>query len=575
MKKNKSLKVILAFIFLCLCTYSQAQVKIDWSERKIQDDQLDGSFRYYLGTNSEYIYAKYQTTHKKVKKKKIKIIAFNKNTMQKVSEAGLTGYDKMNNIYVNHPNIEYYKSIVSENGVYLFWKNYFANNQNFELLVQVFDKKLNVTRQLTKIYDYKSEKNDSKKAALFVMGNENGFVIGNESSASKNENIQLNYQILDSDLKQILSKSISLPIKVSNRKTMEGLSSSYLLGNEMSLYIQTDVNYKKEEEKKLIENQTKYFWVINAVNLKSGEIKNIPVNFSGKNFYSFGWKEEKGILKLYSFFSDLLKDPDGQDLHGIFSSTFNGTTFTTENSNFSYFTKKMLDNLFADDIHDRKKTKSSDSEMEKKSEQESLLAGYRIEDVKISGSDLILFSSNKYNYSVELNGSYSGGNPNMAYTREISYCDKKNLTIFKINSEGEFVWYKNLDRLNIYPNKRNVYDIKVTKKDHKYYVFYSTYPEQVSKGNNNVQSRILNHGLIYCVVDDKDGSHERYKIDNKGKLSSLLDISVLENEFYTEFKGKDYVRPREQGKTSCCYLPGLKGNPFVSDGYLGKISPIK
>lgn len=81
-------KTILTFTLL-ICTVSiflNAQtIDINWTDKMIYHNKLDGFFQSYVGVNSKYIYATFNnlsvTSNKKLKK--FKLIAFDKNNMGK------------------------------------------------------------------------------------------------------------------------------------------------------------------------------------------------------------------------------------------------------------------------------------------------------------------------------------------------------------------------------------------------------------------------------------------------------------------------------------------------------------
>lgn len=57
-------------------------------------------------------------------------------------------------------------------------------------------------------------------------------------------------------------------------------------------------------------------------------------------------------IKVFGFFCDLTKDPK-EMIHMEFFMELYNQSFQMTNSNFTYFTKKELDQLFAKDIEDR------------------------------------------------------------------------------------------------------------------------------------------------------------------------------------------------------------------------------
>src|ERR1039457_1052211 len=252
MKKFTSLCLLLAIYFLKITISSAQEIDINWSDKQIYDNNKDGFFDAFVGYNSKYIYAKFDKLARR--KSKIKLVAFDKKSMDKEASIAVIGYKENQSSSKNYSGMTYYKTIVFEDIVYVFWtKMSYSKN---ELYVQTFDSKLNPLKPLKKIYELVADK--SRESTLFVMGNKNSneqIVIGGELPAKKGENIKVEYKVLKSDFSFLSSNQITLPVTSTTGKTY-GLTSSYKYGDDGNLYVRTMVSVDKEDIKNAKSNKT-------------------------------------------------------------------------------------------------------------------------------------------------------------------------------------------------------------------------------------------------------------------------------------------------------------------------------
>ena len=257
--------------------------------------------------------------------------------------------------------------------------------------------------------------------------------------------------------------------------------------------------------------------------------------------------------------------------------------------NFSYFTKAQLDKLFAKDIEDRKdRAGKMRSKKKQDSEQESLKSDYVIENVQsLDNENVVLFCSRMYNYSVTTCD--SKGNCTTRY-----YCQKSNVTAFKVGKEGSIGWASNLDRMKTY-NGWNIYDVNVINEKNKFYVIYgSDYMAAAGKkkGSTRKKKEQRLDRLEYAVFDYGDGSFEKkeYKINAinakkaQKKTISPTNIDVYDNKFYTTSLRTTY----KPGQTALACLgclicpigaaltyPMWLGSIQRGYGFVGNIAPTK
>ena len=398
----KNMKKILALISLCLGLYfnnfSQS-IDVNWSSMRNYENKKDGFFDQYIGANSKYVYAKFHKMAWKPNKanSKIKIVAYDKKTMEISSSKAIIGYKENEGSKDKYQGLEFYKGIPVENSVYLFW--YKKLKGNYELYAEVLDSKLNEKIKLKKVYEVinKGKKWDPN---LFVVGNEKAsenIVIGAELPRDKGQNVKFEYKVLKSDLSFDAANQITLPYSTESKF---GLTSAYELGDNGFLYIKTDIRMDKDERANLKKHESPNYSNLAVLNLSTGKLSTNAFKFDDKNLFYLDYLVTPNSVKVFAFFCDLLKDPKGRDSHGIFYGEIDNATNSMTKTNFTYFDKETLTKLFEKDKKDNHKSGIFSSKKSKKSDDESLADDYVIEEVQSLDKDnIVLFCSRMNNWS--------------------------------------------------------------------------------------------------------------------------------------------------------------------------------
>ena len=589
---KKSLLPFLLFLF-CLGLNAQT-IDVKWSEQFSYDNKQDGFFDEFIGSNSNYIYGKFSNLALSPKKqnKKIKIVAFDKVTMKKVGDTELKGYGSQ----MDKEDYKYYKTITLDNLIYVFWTK--TQKTVVELYVQSFDAKLKKVNSIKKVYELnKGSKGDGvdKLVLLYNKDLNNKILLAKEFGISKdNENLRIEYKLLNPDFSFITSKQVTLPIVVS--KVRRGIFSSYSssfddnlcdyeLGNDGNLYVQEMVKITGDEKKALKKGESSTYPHLMQVQMETGNVQEYRVKFPKKNTFNFSSLITKNGIKLYGFFSDLDKDEKGNDTHGTFFITLGTKIFKVNETKFSYFDKSFLDQLYAADKENQKKGKGLfKSDKAKASDNESIDDNYVIEKVMEDGNDILLFCSIMKNWSNTVCTSNGNGGTTC---RTYYYCTKSNVTTFRLNSSGDIMWAKNLDRSITY-SRWNVYDLNVMKSGSNYYVTYGSSFQINAKKKNMRASKSgkqLTDRLEYAVFSGQTGDYKKaeYQINSvnakkeEKKFVAADNIQVYDNKMYT-----DCVRTKIKPLTflSCLcppvfYVLFLSGNSRKGTGYIGTIAPVK
>ena len=530
------MKKVIAPFLLCILLSSihlQAQeVKMTWSEKQIYKNSLDGFFNSFVGGNSKYIYARFTNVSRR-KSDHVRLVSFDKKTMVRENMVELFEGDKTE--AAQYSGLVYYKTVIFEDLICVFWTN--DSKGKKELYVQSFDASLAPHAAMKKIYEMSFDPKSKKKPAFFVLGNpkvDDHILIGGELAGNKDESVRFEYKLLKKDFSVANSSKVELPVVTKSKSS--GLTSTYEYGEDGNIHITSVVELDREQRKALPKGEASRFVILSMVNPAEGKIKSHNLKFDGKNVFRSGYVVDKGVTKIYAFFTDLEKDPSGRATHGIVYGILNNKTMDVEHVNFSYFTKAQMDKLYANDKEDQKKAKaSSKNEKKKKSDDESIQADYVVEDVQSVGEDLVLFCTRMRNYSVTTCD--SKGNCHTNY-----YCEKRNVTAFRLGKDGKLIWASNMDRKITYPGW-DVDDVTTIHSNTKYYVSYGS-QFQIGAEKKNRRARKsgaqMTDKFEYAVFDVKTGDFvkKEYKVnpDNTKKAEKKMvvpaDMVVIDNVFY-------------------------------------------
>jgi hypothetical protein len=586
--KNRFLSFLLLVSFLKIQSQS---IDIKWSEQFIYDNKIDGFFDEYIGTNGNNLYARFSNLSlaNTSGDSKIKLVAFDKTTMKKVGETELKGYKGSK----DEAKYNYHSSIILNKIIYILWTK--DAKDVTELYVQSFDEKLKKINGLKKIYEISTSKKNREKLLVLYNNKTNGkILIGKEFDVTNdNEDLRIEYKLINPDFTFITAKQVTLPIVITKRRRglfssyYSGSNASYELADDGNLYVQDVLKVSEEEKKSLKKGEASTYTHIMQVQIESGVVKDYKVKFPNKNTFNFSSLITKDGIKLYGFFSDLEKDPKGRDTHGIFYISLDSKNLNARGEKFSYFDKSFLDVLYASDKENQKKGKGLfKSKKAKASDEESIDDNYVIEKVIEDGNDLVIFCSIMNNWSRTYCSTGANGSQS-CYT--VYYCTKNNVTSFKLNPKGDIVWAKNLDRSITYTGRWNVYDLNIIKNDNNYYVTYGS-SFQLNSEKKNRRSRKsrkqITDRLEYAVFSSSTGDYKKaeYKVNpinvksKEAKFVSPEDIEVFDNRMYTSCT-RTKLKPSTYISCLCppvfYYLNLLSGNSRKGQGYLGTISALK
>lgn len=569
---------------------------LKWSEKMQYDNYKDGFFNKFLGSSDQYVYGLHKNLALRPKKadKQLKLIAFDKTTMKKVASFSLkNGKDKARTASLK--DLEYHETIVLKDIVYVFWKK--STKNKVEVYAEAFDAQLDRKDKLKKVFtaNYPEVKKTSfAKAPLVILSGKDGsddLLIGTEIPNGKGETIDFNYITIDADLTEIVKGKFSLPVVQTGK--FSGISSKYTYGKDGNLYIQSFVRMSKEERKTAKKGEYTSYSILSVVDLADSEINSFDMKYENINIFNFSFEIDKDKVHIYGFFNDMKKDPSGLRTHGIFSTTIDSKTNQMADPNFSHFDKKTLAELFKNDKEDKKTTSGSKKKKAKAKgmDEEALDESYVIEVAKIVDKDhIVLFCSKMYNYSVTTCTSSPNGGGQTCTTRY--YCQKSNVTAFKLNTKGEIVWASNIDRLKTY-NGTSVDDLRVVSDKDNFYVIYgssfrsdaATKNRKSSKNKSEVRDQ-----FEYAIFDAESGKNKKAdfivnKKDVKKSDRKSVDpvaITVIDNQYFinsSKVKMKPGLTVAGCAASVVCfpvlYYVFMSGDMRKGTGHIGTLEVIK
>lgn len=583
-----------ALLFLFLSCGLQAQsFDLNWSDQFQYDNAKDGFFSEFIDVNSKYLYARYNNLAFSEKKanRKIRLVAFDKVTMKQVASRAIKGFKENAKNKKKYSTLDYMKTVVFEESVFVFW--YEKKGDNESIYVETFSAdKLKQLEKIKKIYSVTINDDKPRRArSIFVLSNETidgKFIIGAEKT-QRDERVELKYVTLSMDLSITAESTVELPVKPVGKFT--GSATQYEMGNDGNIYARSAVTMSKEDKKKLPKGTASSYSILSIIDTETGEIEPFVMKYDDKNIFNFGYKvDDNGIVKLYGFFCDLKKDPKGFRTHGIFYAILDSKVMDTKDVHFSYFDKQTLDELFKDDKGDKSNTAGGLKSRKKKAalreqDEESLNGLYEIEKViSVENEEIVLFCSIMHNYTVRTCTS----SPNGGQTCTTNYyCNKRNVTAFKLDKNGDIVWASNINRGITYSGWF-VYDLQVAYKNDKFYAIYGQ-TRILTKAERKKEKKSPDSKFEYGIFENKTGEQyvETFTVTNSSEVKkkerkkiSPTSLSVFENNFYANSQTQSY-KPATigvcVGSVVCWPAVIFINHPNLRKGigYLGKLEPIE
>jgi hypothetical protein len=179
---------------------------------------------------------------------------------------------------------KYYNTFISNNILIVVWSE--INNIESKLIIQTYDKDLNIIEKPRIIYKLPNSKKAVSKAHPFFLVSPDGskYIAGCEESAEQGANVKLQYKILNQELKTINIIQVELPYSINN-KTKE-ITSELRMDNNGELFFNTRVSFNE----KLSTGNGKTSELLGSINPESSEVKYSRLRANGSEIISFRYE---------------------------------------------------------------------------------------------------------------------------------------------------------------------------------------------------------------------------------------------------------------------------------------------
>lgn len=536
-KVMRALKGQLLIVFgLFLSPLFAQQFEFTWLDNIDYSNQKDGFFAGFINTSETYVYvlnSNYAVSPLN-KNDKLKLIAYDKNTMREAASVSLKGYPENEAAKKEYEPLDYYKTVVLADQILVFWTKLTNTDstKTEELYVESYAVDLDPGQKLTKIYTSVQQtdgrQSDFAPSSIVVASNKerSDVLIGAESCASENS-IVFKYVILNKQLKTSRENEVSLQSACTAGQS--GITAVYDYAEDGNIYIRTNVMLTREQYQQAPQNSPKSYLALTVVNPSSQKQTTLNMQGEHKTITDFSYIVTGTKTKVFGFFGDLLKDPSGIDKQGVFHATIDSDTLADVGLSYSYFEKTSLNKLFP-------KTRGGRKKIVEKPNEEELNTRFDIENIfPMEDGSFVLFFNRKYNYT-EIT-SKSGGDGRNVYKTD-HYCEKNNVSAIRIADNGKIMWTSNVDRTITYKGT-DIADLKIIYKWNKFYVIYGTENEKATKKERKKASPFRDN-IDYATFDPGSGRAKKNNlpVNERGlpqKARKTVDpssITVFDGNYY-------------------------------------------
>jgi hypothetical protein len=574
------MKRVLALCMLLLVTkvfYAQ-EIDIDWSKPIVCDNKNFGFFSEFIGSNAEYVYAKYTNMSYSAKNKNssVRIVAYDKETMKPVKDRIITGFKSEASKSKTYADKTYYGEAVFDDVIMIFWKQ--KKDKKTAMYAEVYGPDLKPVEKLTKVYDAKEE-----DAALYIRYNKKAgsSVVIINPTFDKDGEILLDYVKVKSDLNTDTKDIVKLPFEREEDLKQVSIAGSYSMEPDGKIYALCSI---KQNDRKLIKRTTKSASFIAEINPDKGDkiVYDATIESENKAILSKDYTISGGVIYVYGFYRNMdEKDKRGNSgADGVFISKASKAKEGLDDLKYTEFTKSFIEQLFADDPETKAKNdkKKPTKKKDKDKDDDGIAWTYEVEQSRIINNDVVMICTQEYNYAVTT----CDGNGRCT-TRY--YCQKSDVTSIRMNLKGDIVWASNLDRRITYSGW-NIPDIELIQKNNSLYITYgNTFMEKTAdqKRKKSKSRELLRDEFEYAILNLTNGEIEKhtYRVNKPNaekadrKNVGARGIVVVDNEMYV-----NSIRYKlDWSKSYWCLIPCFGFYHFMyspntkkGEGYLGHIT---
>lgn len=576
---------ILAFLSLTM-GYAQ-DLQATFSEKMKLTNKKTGFYSGILGETEEYIFVQYKTERKReVWLERIGV--HDKSTMKEIKSLKIVdGKDKLRKAELG--NKVRLGTHLLGNNIFVFFTEYGQGVNT--IFCEVYDVNLDRKREMTELVTISKNAKGNVPTPVILVNNQH-IVLGRFEDV--NDQITYTYNLFNFELEQISEASLTLPVP--EEATLEGnlfSVNNYILDNNGVVYFNQRLAIKTSKRfERLLGESYRYESYLTLLKLETGESQILDLNEENKSLFNVKLIENKGQMNILGFFSDYTKDKTGVRTHGVFYRKLDPKTMDLSDVVYSYFSQALIDELFEKDVEDKlssKRSRGRKAEEEAEKNADALSSAFTIEKVTVDeAGNLVLFCSKMYNYTVEHCSTNSDGRTH-CYTSY--HCEKSNVTVFKMNQDGTFIWASNIDRKHTY-NGWDISDLNVVEDEDNYYVSYAsnykvdaqdeeTAKAQKEKKSNSEYVDYFEYGVFNKSTGENRKNALKINEDDAStsekKYCAPSDITVINNQFYLPSLRK-YTNPVSYLTCLCppVYIVSLLlQNNLIQDASIGKLELVR
>ena len=575
------MKKLLIFCLLCLSVplLRAQEIEIDWSKPIVCDNKNFGFFETFIGSNNEFVYAKYvnMALSRKNQNSSVRIVAYDKETMKPVKEKVITGFKSEASKGKAYNGKTFYSNVVFDDQIIIFWLEH--KDKKTAIYAESYAPDLKPLEKLQKVYEIKEEKvspkiRSNKKAGSFA-------IILYPSVDEEGQEIILDYAKVKSDLTVEEKDVVKLPFDKEEGFKDVSVQGSYGVEDDGKLYALCSIN---QSNRKVIKRQYRSESFIAEIDPAKGSsnVYDATIDDEDKSILSKTFSINSGTIYVYGFYRNSNeKDRKGNSgADGVYISKISKAKEGLQDLKYTEFTKEFIEELYATDPETQAANKKAKPTKKKDKDKDDtgIRWTYEVEQSRVIDNDVIMVCTQEYNYSTTTCNSQG-----QCTTRY--YCSKSDVTTIRMNLKGDVVWASNLDRQITYSGW-NVPDIELIQRKDKLYLTYGNrfMEKQADQKKKKAKSgELMRDEFEYGVLDLKSGEVEKqtYRVNKPNtekkdrKSVGARGIQVVDNEMYVN----SITTKMDPKKLYWCLIPVcgwyyylMSPNTRVGTGYLGHIS---
>jgi hypothetical protein len=405
---------------------------------------------------------------------------------------------------------------------------------------------------------------------------------------STNGQVSLDYKLLNSDLSVSDARMESLPIqRTGSYIDPDYLSSSYQLGVDSKVYIETSIGRAESEIASLPKGASRNYKVITVIDTQLATSTSFTLSSDIKNHEGFTLDFTPNGTRFIGFFCDLKLDENGKQHHGIYSVKLDKNSNEMIDVKYTYFDQSFLDELLGSQT-----PSVIDNTKNKAHENMGITSRYKVvEDLHRSDNgNLALFCTRDTVFQYAGSVGYVGSGGNIISTTGVL---KKDILVFELNNNGELVRGAFLRRTSSYiPDLFR--DVRVTERNGSFSIFYdneASYYLATGKKLPTNSNTFRETVVEYATLDFDKSSFEKHIImvdekptsKQKRREIETYRMQVINNAFYVYHFDKGHLSWTNRIITLLTFVvppagfivAGTRPFPKIVTGNLGRFETKK